>query len=85
MPQKTKNTKLKKAKRKAVGTSQIQYVLPIGNGWVVKNSAAAKFLIITDNKREAVSIARKVAKLRHIELIVYNKNGTIQEKVNYAV
>jgi hypothetical protein len=60
-------------------------VLPIGNGWVVKNSAAAKFLIITDNKREAISIARKVAKLRHIELIVYNKNGTIQEKVNYAV
>jgi hypothetical protein len=85
MPQKTKNTKLKKARKKAVATSQIQYVLPIGNGWVVKNSAAAKFLIITDNKREAISIARKVAKLRHIELIVYNKNGTIQEKVNYAV
>lgn len=85
MPQKTKNTKLKKARKKAVATTPIQYVLPIGNGWVVKNSTAAKFLIITDNKREAVSIARKVAKLRHIELIVYNKNGTIQEKVNYAV
>ncbi len=85
MNRKTKNTIPKIAKKKSAPATQVQYVFPIGNGWLVKNSAKAKFTVITDNKREAVTIARNIARLKHIELIVYYKNGNIQEKVSYAL
>lgn len=83
MNQKAKHTTTK-AKKRTATIKQIEYVLPLGNGWVVKNSAAAKFLVITDNKKEAVSIARNIAKRKHTELIVYNKDGKIHERISYA-
>lgn len=58
--------------------------MPIGNGWVVKNSQSSKFTVITDSKREAITIARNMAKTKGDELIIYNKEGEIQEKKTYA-
>lgn len=63
----------------------IHYVLPIGNGWVLKNSNARTFLVITDNKRQAISTARSIAKLKHTELIVHGKDGSVLVKENYNV
>jgi hypothetical protein len=40
----------------------IQYVVPIGNGWVIQNSKRKKFTFISDSKREAVYMARSIAK-----------------------
>jgi hypothetical protein len=71
-------------KKKAVllqGT--IQYVLPLGNGWVVKSSTASKFTVITESKREASSIARNIAKTKHSQLIIYNKDGSIEREESY--
>ena len=63
----------------------IQYVLPLGNGWVVKRNTAKSFTVITETKREAVSIARSIAKSKHHELIVHGKNGAILIRENYAI
>ena len=64
----------------------IQYVLPLGgNGWVVKNSKATKFTVITDSKREAISIARNIAKNKQIELEVHGRDGRIEIRENYAI
>lgn len=62
----------------------IHYVLPLGNGWVVKNSAANNFTFITDSKKEAVSMARSIAQVKHSELVVHRKNGSIEVKESYA-
>lgn len=76
----------KKLKKDSSKVSSIQYVLPLGgNGWVVKNSKAAKFTVITDSKREAVSIARNIAKHKQIELIVQGRDGRIEIRENYAI
>lgn len=83
---KKSNTVVSKAAKKAKEASKvIQYVIPIGNGWLVKNSRRKKFTIISDSKREAVMIARGLAKRQGTELIVYAKDGSIQEQVSYAV
>jgi Uncharacterized protein conserved in bacteria (DUF2188) len=62
-----------------------QYVLPLGNGWVVKNSNVARFTFITDSKREAITIARSLARSKHMELIVHGKNGNIEVKESYIL
>ena len=79
--------KKKKARKKAktAKEKEIEYVLPLGNGWMVKNSTRSKFTLISDNKREAVSVARSIAKRKLIELIIYNKAWKVEEKVNYAI
>jgi hypothetical protein len=78
-----RKTKKVLKKRPAI-EGQVQYVLPLGNGWVVKDSSASKFTVITDNRQEAVSIARAIAKRKKMRLIIYNKNGTIREMTSYA-
>jgi Uncharacterized protein conserved in bacteria (DUF2188) len=63
-----------------------EYVIPLGGtGWVVKSSNAKKFTVISDSKREAVKIARSLAKRRHRKLVVFAKDGSIQQQVSYAV
>ncbi len=69
--------------KKSAIDGNVQYVLPLGNGWVVKNSQAKKFTAITDNKKDALVIARTIAKYKQIELVIYGKDGKIQSRENY--
>ncbi len=66
-------------------TDDIQYVLPLGNGWVVKASKANTFTAITDSKTEAISIARTLARTKHTKLVVHGKNGAIEIRESYIV
>lgn len=81
---KVKNKKTKKATLTKSGEKRIQYVMPVGNGWVVKSSYKAKFTVLSDNKREAITIARKIAKETRTELIVFARDGRITIQANYA-
>jgi hypothetical protein len=84
---KSRNSHIKpqKVKKVLAKVSSIQYVLPLGgNGWVVKNNKAAKFTVITDSKREAISIARNIAKHKQIELVVHGRDGSVEIRENYA-
>jgi len=63
----------------------VQHVIPLGNGWVVKSADTTKFTAITDSKKEAVAIATHIAKTKHTDLVVHDKNGTIREHISYAV
>ncbi|MDI3319039.1 DUF2188 domain-containing protein [Pinibacter soli] len=65
--------------------NDIQYVLPLGNGWVVKASKATSFTVITDSKTEAISIARNIARSKHTQMIVHRRNGEIERTENYIV
>lgn len=76
--------KPKKRNSKTAATDNIHYVLPIGNGWVIKASRSKTFLAISDSKPEAISIARTAAKTKHTELIVYFKNGKVQIWEDYS-
>lgn len=62
----------------------VEHVIPLGNGWVVKNSEATKFTVITDNKQEAITIARQIAKSKGSELVIHGKDGSILCRKSYA-
>jgi hypothetical protein len=71
--------------KKQAEVTAIEYVLPLGgNGWVVKNSNAKTFTVITDSKQEAIIIARNIAKTKHIELVVHGRNGRIERRESYV-
>jgi len=73
----------RKTKRRNASAGTVEYVIPLGNGWIVKNSRASKFTVITDSKREAIVIARSIAKQKHGELIVHGKNGEVEKTEKY--
>jgi len=69
----------------SVKNDTIQYVIPLGGtGWVVKSSKAKKFTVITDSKREAVSIARNLAKTQHVILEIHGRDGGIEKRESYV-
>jgi hypothetical protein len=72
---------MKKSKRTV---KKVQYVIPVGNGWAVKTDINGKFIIITDNKREAVSVAKDMAKRTESDLVIYGKDGKVADSTSYA-
>lgn len=88
------NTAIKKAARKTAakmaGTiptsnnESVQHVVPLGNGWVVKTANAKTFTIITDNKREAVEIAKSIAKTKKSFIVIHGKFGIIEKTESFA-
>jgi uncharacterized protein YdaT len=61
-----------------------QHVVPLGNGWAVKKEGSNRFTVITDNQRDAIRVAREIAKNQKSELIVHGKDGKIREKNSYG-
>lgn len=57
-----------------------QHVVPLGTGWAVKSEKAQRFTVITSNKREAINVAKRIAKNSNSELIIHGKDGSIVEK-----
>ena len=61
-----------------------QHVLPLGNGWVVKGEGSKRFTVITETQRDAIAVARGIAKNNKSELVIYGRDGKIREKDSYA-
>jgi len=80
------NSTGKRLKNGKAGKEPAEYVIPLGGtGWVVKTSSAKKFTVISDSKREAVKIARSLAKRRGRKLVIFGKDGSVQQEVSYAL
>ena len=75
--------KVRSGKKSSKSDVAIQYVLPLGNGWVVKNSKLARFTFITDRKRAAVFYARSIAKQRGEKVEIHSRDSKVI-KENYT-
>ena len=49
-------------------------------GWNIKKGGTTRADRHFDRKNEAVSYARRVSRIRHTELYIHRKDGTIQQK-----
>lgn len=65
-------------------TKKNQHVVPLGNGWAVKSEGSKKFTVITETQREAITVARNIAKNNNSELIIHGRDGKIREKDSYG-
>lgn len=60
------------------------HVLPKGDSWEVKTEKSEKAYRITDTQKEAIDIAREIARNQQSELIIHRPNGEIRQKDSYG-
>lgn len=61
-----------------------QHVIPLGNGWIVKGEKTKVITAITDNKKQAVTIAMSIARSNRSGLFVHDKAGRMVESRSFA-
>ena len=65
-------------------TKKNQWVIVHPKGWAVKGEGNTKVTKITNTQKEAIDIAREIAKNQKSELIIQNKKGKIRSKDSYG-
>lgn len=60
------------------------HVTPNGSNWNVKTSNSSKAYRVVDTQKEAINIAKTVAKNLQTELLIHGKNGQIRAKDSYG-
>lgn len=61
-----------------------QHVVPSGDQWAVRGEGNSRKTRITQTQREAIEIAREIARNQQSELVIHRKNGTIRDKDSYG-
>jgi len=61
-----------------------QHVVPLGNGWAVKGEGSKKFTVITETQKDAITVAKGIAKNNKSELVIHGKDGKIRDKDSYG-
>jgi len=61
-----------------------QHVVPHGKAWAVKGDGNVKNTKITPTQKEAINIARDIAKNQQSELVIRNKAGKIRDKDSFG-
>lgn len=60
------------------------HVLPNQGNWRVQTDGSKKAYRTTSTQKEAIEIAKQVAKNNKSELLIHGKNGQIREKNSYG-
>ncbi|WP_280771400.1 DUF2188 domain-containing protein [Salipaludibacillus daqingensis] len=60
-----------------------EHVYPHDNGWAVQAEDAKQPSHVFDNKKDAISRAREIAKKKETHLVVHLGDGSVQQKQSY--
>lgn len=61
-----------------------QHVVPHEKGWAVKGAGNEKNTKILPTQKEAINVAREIAKNQQSELVIHYKEGKIREKDSFG-
>jgi uncharacterized protein YdaT len=62
-----------------------QHVVPAkGNKWGVKGEGNQRITKKTDTQKEAINVAREIAKKQGSEVVIHRRDGTIRDKDSYG-
>ena len=61
-----------------------QHVVPVGNNWGIKGEGNSRYAKITVTQREAINVARTIARHQRSELVIHGENGRIREKDSHG-
>lgn len=61
-----------------------QHVVPLGNGWAVKREGSKRFTVITETQKDAITVARQIARNNSAEIVIHGKDGKIRDKDSYG-
>lgn len=61
-----------------------QHVVPDSNGWNVIGENNTKATKHTDTQKEAIKVAKDIAKNQKAEVVIHGKDGKIRDKDSYG-
>ena len=61
-----------------------QHVVPKGTKWAVKGAGNERYTNVVDTQKQAIGIAREIAKNQQSEMIIHRPNGSIRDKDSYG-
>lgn len=61
-----------------------QHVTKHQGGWQVKGAGNTKATKVTSTQKEAIDVAREIAKNQSSELLIHGKDGRIREKDSHG-
>lgn len=61
-----------------------QHVVPHADQWAVRGAGNQRVTKITRTQREAIDIAREIARNQESELIIHRPNGQIRDRDSYG-
>ena len=61
-----------------------QHVVPNGDKWAVKGAGNEKNTRVVNTQKEAIDIAREIAKNQQSELVIHRPNGRIRDKDSFG-
>jgi len=61
-----------------------QWVVKHGEDWAIRGEGNKKITKITNTQKEAIGIAKEIAKNNKSELIIQNRQGKIRSKDSYG-
>lgn len=61
-----------------------QHVVPHNEKWGVKGAGNEKVTKIVDTQKQAIEIAKEIAKNQNSEVVIHRPNGQIRDKNSYG-
>lgn len=61
-----------------------QHVVPNDGQWSVKGEGNEKYTATTTTQKEAIDIAREIAKNQQSEVVIHDRDGKIRDKDSYG-
>jgi len=61
-----------------------QHVVPHKDGWAVRGKGNSKVTKVTSTQKEAIDVAREIAKNQQSEVVIHKRDGTIRDKDSYG-
>jgi hypothetical protein len=61
-----------------------QHVVKHPEGWAVKGAGNEKATKVTPTQKEAIDVAKGIAKNQHSEVVIHGENGKIRDKDSYG-
>ena len=61
-----------------------QHVVKHSEGWAVKGAGNSKATKVVETQKEAINLAKQIAKNQHSEMLIHGENGQIREKNSYG-
>lgn len=61
-----------------------QHVVPHDGQWAVRGAGNQRVTKITHTQREAIEIAREIARNQQSELLIHRPNGQIRDRDSYG-
>jgi hypothetical protein len=60
------------------------HVIHLNDGWIVQREGAIQPTSVHQTQKDAVAVARKIAREQNSQLVIHGRNGRVRERNSYS-